>query len=79
MLLDPLEEQLDLPATLVKRADRCCRQDHLVGEEDERFSGLGLVQADPAQKGRIVPPGVIAIQGDGLIAGIPVLRSLGAE
>ena len=68
MLLDPLEEKLDLPAAFVKRADRCCRQDHLVGEEDERFSGLGILESNTPQLGRIVAPGVIAIQGNRLVA-----------
>lgn len=68
MLLDRLEEQPDLPAVFVKSADRCCRQDHLVGEEDERFSGLGILESNTPQLGTIVVPGVIAIQGNRLVA-----------
>jgi hypothetical protein len=33
MLLDPLEEQLDLPAAFAKRADRQRRQCGVVGRE----------------------------------------------
>jgi hypothetical protein len=34
MLLDPLEEQLDLPATAIEVGDGQRRQEEVVGEED---------------------------------------------
>ena len=37
MLLDPLEEQLDLPSALVKGADGHGRQTELIGEEHQGF------------------------------------------
>ena len=46
MLVDPLEEQFDLPARLVERTDGACRQDELVGEEDERRGGFGILETD---------------------------------
>ena len=58
MLLDPFvasiqvlppEEQFDLPAALVERADGQCRQGHLVGEEDECLPGLRIFEADAAR------------------------------
>ena len=36
VLLDPFEEQFDLPATLVERGDRQRWQCRVVGQEDER-------------------------------------------
>lgn len=38
MLLDPLEEQFDLPAATVKLGDRERRQLEVVGQKDELFS-----------------------------------------
>ena len=37
MLLDPLEEQLDLPPTFVEIGDGECRKDKIVGHKNERF------------------------------------------
>jgi len=68
MLLDPLEEQFDLPAILVKRADRHGRQGHLVGEKDERLAGFGVVETHPAQLGGVILPCVEAVQRNALIA-----------
>ena len=49
MLLDPFEEQFDLPAALVERADRRGRQPELIGEEHQRFSRFGVPEADAPQ------------------------------
>ena len=35
VLLDPFEEQLDLPATSVKLCDRQCRQCEVVGQKNQ--------------------------------------------
>ena len=40
MLLDPLEEQLDLPTNFVKRGDGHCWQGRIVGEEYQRLARL---------------------------------------
>jgi len=68
VLLDPLEEQFDLPAALVEGADGRGRQAEMVGEKDECFEGFGIVEADPAQMLGIALAGVVAIERDGLIA-----------
>jgi hypothetical protein len=62
MLLDPFEEQLDMPMVLVERADRGGRQGHLIGEEDQRLAGLGILEANAAQLRGIVLLGVEAIE-----------------
>ena len=49
VLLDPLEEQLDLPAALVQRGDRQRRQGRVVGQEDQRLARLGILEADAPQ------------------------------
>jgi hypothetical protein len=53
MLLDPFEEKLHLPAALVEGANRQSRQRHLIGEEDQRFAGLSVLEADAPQVRRI--------------------------
>ena len=49
MLLDPLEEQFDLPATLVERADGERWQGGVVGQEDQRFARLRVFEANAPQ------------------------------
>ena len=71
MLLDPLEEQLDMPTILVERTDGGRRECHLIGEEDERLAGLGILESNAAQLRGIVLLGVEAIELDGLIADHP--------
>ena len=71
MLLDPLEEQLDLPAAFVERADGRGRQAKLVGEEHQRLARLGVPEADAPQMFGVMPAGVVPIEGDGLIADDP--------
>ena len=39
VLLDPFEEQFDLPAAAVQFGDGERRQDEVVGEEDQRLGG----------------------------------------
>jgi hypothetical protein len=46
MLFDPFEEQFDLPAAFVERADRRGRQPDQVGEEHQGFSRFGVPEAD---------------------------------
>src|SRR5271155_2487613 len=77
MLLDPFEEQFDLPATFVESADGRRWQAELVGEEHQRSSRFGVPQADAPQVFRIMLAGIVTIQCDGLIAddtGRPVCR-----
>ena len=68
MLLDPFEEQFDLPAAFVERADGRGRQPELVGEEHQRSPRFGVPQADAPQVFGVMLAGVVTIQGDGLIA-----------
>ncbi len=49
VLLDPLEEQLDLPAQFVEAGDGDGREGEVVGEEDQGFFGLSVEEANPAQ------------------------------
>src|SRR5438309_10226250 len=65
MLLDPFEEQFDLPTALVERADGRGRQPELVGEEYQRFSGFGVPEADAPEVFGIMPAGVVTVQSDG--------------
>jgi len=68
MLLDPLEEQLDLPSGLVQLADGPCRQRQVVGEENKVFLAEGVAINDPPQLFRVKLRGQGTSQGDGLIA-----------
>lgn len=54
MLLDPLEKQLDLPAGFVQFADCRWWRAKQVGQKDERFFGLWIFEANPAQMMGIV-------------------------
>ena len=79
MLLDPLEEQLDLPAALVELGDREGRQCEVVGQEDEAPVQFGIVEPDAPQPLGVILAGIEAVQADGLIAVQPVALSTGWE
>ena len=49
MLLDPFEEQLHLPAALVQRCDGQGWQSPVVGQENQRFSRLGVFVSNAPQ------------------------------
>jgi len=68
MLLVPLEEQLDLPSTLVQRGNGQRGQGGVVGQEHQRLAGLRVFEADAPQLLEIVLRDVKAIQCDALIA-----------
>src|SRR5690349_9850719 len=68
MLLDPFEEQFDLPAAFVERADGRGRQPELVGEEHQLLSRFGVPEADAPQVFGVMLGSVVAVQRDGLIA-----------
>jgi hypothetical protein len=68
MLLDPFEEQFHLPAILIERADSCRRKCHLIGEENKRLVGLGILESNAAQMRGVVLLRVEAIERDRLIA-----------
>ena len=46
ILLYPLEEQFDLPAALVQRADRQRWQNGVVSQEDEDLAGRSVLEPD---------------------------------
>src|SRR5882762_2411718 len=71
MLLDPLEEQLDLPSALVEGADGRGRQTELIGEEHQGFPRLGIAQPDAPQVLGVMLAGVVTVERDGLIADDP--------
>ena len=50
MLLDPLEEQLDLPAQTVELGDGEGGQREVVGEKDQSLAGLGILEPDTPQR-----------------------------
>src|SRR4249919_1828279 len=50
MLLDPFEEQLDLPARFVKLGDGEGVEGEIVGEEHQPLTGLRIIELDPAQR-----------------------------
>ncbi len=50
MLLDPFEEQLDLPTASIEFGDREGRQRDVVGEKDQRFVGLGILEPTASQR-----------------------------
>jgi hypothetical protein len=49
MLLDPFEEQFDLPASAIELGNGQRRDGEVVGQEDERFAGFGVALADAPQ------------------------------
>ena len=49
VLLDPFEEQLDLPAALVERSDRQRRQRRVVGQENQRLARLRILESNAPQ------------------------------
>ncbi len=68
MLLDPFEEDLHLPALLIKRADGGGREIELIGKEQQGLTRLGILEANPAQMIRIVLATVEAIESDRMVA-----------
>lgn len=68
ILLDPFEEQLHLPATLVELGNGHGREREAVGEEDESLAGLGIDIADAPEGIRTLPRGLGTGQHDGLVA-----------
>ena len=67
MLLDPLEEQLDLPARLVESGNGLRRMAELVGEEDEGLAGLAVLEADASEMSGIEMAADVAVEDDGLV------------
>ena len=68
MLLDPREEQIDLPAAHIESADGRCRKGALVGDEHQRLARLGVLEADAPQVLAIELAGLDAGERNGLVA-----------
>ena len=68
VLLDPFEEQLDLPAAFVQSGNGQGRQGGVVGQEDQSLLGCWVLEPDTAQVFGVVLRNVVTVQCDGLIA-----------
>jgi hypothetical protein len=68
MLLDPLEEQFDLPAIFVQRGNRQGGQSRIVGEKDQGLASSRVFEADAPQLLGIRFGRVVTVQCDALIA-----------
>ena len=68
VLLDPFEEQLDLPSALIQRADFRWIQIELIAQEDQGFVGFWIFESDLSEVIGIGRGGFASIQSDGLIA-----------
>jgi len=68
VLLDPLEEDLDLPARAVQLGDGQGREVEVIGQKGVAPSRLGILVADPAELLRIVLGGGLDGEDDGLVA-----------
>ena len=68
MLLDPFEEQLNLPSLAINRCHVVGRNLKVIRQEDESFINVGGVKADAAKPCREFPEAVLTGQNNGLIA-----------
>ena len=68
VLLDPFEEQLDLPAAFVQSSNGQGRQGRVVGQEDQSLLGCWVLEPDTAQVFGVVLGDVVPVQHNGLIA-----------
>jgi len=67
ILLDPSEEQLDLPAELVKLSDRQRRKREVIRQEDQIAAVIPVIEANPAEPLREAFLRIESDQGDDLI------------
>ena len=68
VLLDPLEEQLDLPAASIKIGDGLGRELEVVGQEHQSLVSFGIQVADAPQRRGVALDGVEPPRRHGLIA-----------
>src|SRR5215216_2385723 len=68
MLLDPLEEQFDLPTAAVELSNRLCRQIEVIGQEHQSFSGIGIFESNTSQRPWVAGLGAVEVEHYGLIA-----------
>jgi len=67
MLLDPFEEQFDLPTTAIELGDGQRRDGEVVGQEDQHLASFWIAIPDAAQRDGIIALGVKAGQHHGLV------------
>jgi len=68
VLFDPLEEEFDLPATLIQSGDLRGRQKEIVGQENQTLGMLKILVTDAAQVIGITAERIKTLQPNGLIA-----------
>ena len=68
MLLDPFEEQLDLPAAAIKLADGQCGQHGVVGEQHDRLARFVVFDLDASERLREAEFGIEHLEQHGLVA-----------
>jgi len=71
VLLDPFEEQFDLPAALVKVRDAQGRKFEMVGQEDQILPGFGVEEVDAPQLGGVAKFAFGTFEADALVATKP--------
>lgn len=71
ILLDPFEEELDLPAHLVRPADCQLRKIGMVGTEYEPLADLWVLEANATQRIRIALFGIEGVQRDRVVTDQP--------
>src|SRR5260221_9043855 len=68
MLLDPLEEELHLPAAFVERTNRGWRKLEVVRHEDQCLARFWILEADAPEMLRVALARKRAVECDGLVA-----------
>ena len=71
VLLDPFEEEFDLPATPVNGCDRQGGQFEVIGEKDQPLAGLRIDIADTPKRFGIITFSLPSAQADRLVASQP--------
>ena len=67
MLLDPFEEEFDLPASAIELGDGQRWDGKVVGQKDQHLAGFGIAITDASQGGGIIVLGIQAGHHDSLI------------
>jgi len=67
MLLDPFEEEFDLPAAPIELGDGHRWHAEVIGQKDEGFAGFGIAIADATQRDGVIVLGVKAGEHHGLV------------
>jgi len=71
VLLDPFEEQFDLPAAFIKGGNGRRWQKHIVGDKNQRFVRLRVLEANAAQMLGIALRAIMSMKSNTLIADNP--------